>query len=365
MILRKADISNLTIYGRINENLGNLSQYADEPTTGEIISDYFLGTTMILAFFISISLNPLIFLYNYNQQGRLKITRILFILLATSDFLTNLYRPLLAGYRFLSPDVYPIIRPKTTLDTLDSILFRLLVISSLILTSFISVCRFVSVKLPFFAIPSKAVLSLYISLMTGFSLISIWVTTGFPVHKREGVFSLWCQYATTFKYEIPLTASLPFLLHNVLAGILGLTGVVCSLQTVLCLKRKEIHVISAGANGVKTPRDADNNAAGAKKELTVGSNVAALRKSSQAILVMNIGNILMIIVLLLYTYFGAAYPLIKALGAFVLPIVLSATNPLVRIAFSKDIREFIWALVQPLVARIMDKLISCFYCRKI
>ena len=194
MILRKADISNLTTYGRINENLGNLSHYADAPTAGEIISDYLLGITMILAFFTSISLNPLTFLYNYNQQGRLKITRILFILLATTDFLTDLYRPLLAGYRFLSPNIYPIIRPKTTVDTLDSILFRLLVFSSLILTSFISVCRFISVKLPFFTIPSKAVLSLYISLIAGFSLISIWVTTGFPIPKTEGVFSLWCQY---------------------------------------------------------------------------------------------------------------------------------------------------------------------------
>ena len=190
---------------------------------------------------------------------------------------------------------------------------------------------------------------------------------------------------------MPLTASLPFLLHNILAGIIGITGVVCSMQTVLCLKRKEIHVICAGragstgvetsrnadndaveanngvetsrnadndaaeANkGVETSRNADNDAAEANKGVEVGSNAAALRKSSQAILVMNIGNIVMIIVLMLYTYFGADYPLIKSLGAFVLPIILSATNPLVRIAFSKDIREFIWALVEPLVARIKD-----------
>ena len=68
MILRQADTRNLTSHGNITANLEPLEQFTDEPTFGEIFSDYFLGTAMFLAFLTSTLLNPLTFLFNYKQS---------------------------------------------------------------------------------------------------------------------------------------------------------------------------------------------------------------------------------------------------------------------------------------------------------
>ena len=316
MILRRSNVSNLPDYGKILENLGNLTEYADEPTRGEIFSDYFLGITMILSFFASTMLNPLAFLFSYRQQGRLRTTRLLFMLLAISDFLTNIYRPLQIGYRFLSATEYPLIRDKTLGDVLESIFFRLLMFSSLILTSFISICRFINVQFPFFNISTRGVMSAYITLMIAALSAYTWFVAGFPLPKNDGIFSLYCQMATAYTYEEPLDKTVTFIIHNIFTSILGMMGVVSSILTVVCLMSKKGDIGSEESDKL-------------------------LRKSSQAVLFMNLGNVVMIANHLVYTRKGSQIPLVNVLGAFAMAIILSAFNPLVRICLSKEIREFI------------------------
>ena len=316
MILRRSNVSNIPDYGNIIKALGNLTEYADEPTPGDIFSDYFLGITMILSFFASTLLNPLTFFFNYRQQVRLKTTRILFMLLAISDFLTNIYRPLQIGYRFLSSTEYPLIRDKTLSDVLESISFRLLMFSSLILTSFISICRFINVQFPFFNISTRGVIFSYITLMTAALSCYTWLVAGFPLPKNEGIFALYCQMATAYKYHSPLDQSVTFIIHNVFTSILGIMGVVSSILTVVCLMSKK---------GDTGSEESDK----------------LLRKSSQAVLYMNLGNVVMIANHLVYTSKGSQIPLINVLGAFAMAIILSAFNPLVRICLSKEIQDFV------------------------
>ena len=317
MILRQADTRNLTSYGNISANIGELRQYSDEPTVGEIFSDYFLGTAMFLAFFLSTLLNPITFFFNYKQEGRLKVIKILFMLLSVSDFLTNIYRPLPIGYRFISSDLYPIIRDKTVGESVESIYFRLIMFSSLVLTSFISICRFISVKFPFFNISTRVVISFYISLMAGAFFIYMWLVVGFPIPREAGVYALYCQMATVFTFEVALSNRPEFVTHNIVNCILGLTGLTTSLLTVRCLVKKK-------------------GQTGNEKSDTM------LKKSSQAVMIMNLGNVIMIITQVCYTCFGYSIPLVNVLGAFGLAIFLSAFNPLVRICLSKEIQEFIF-----------------------
>ena len=316
MILRQADIRNLTSNGYGSEKHGPLEQYADEPTVGEIFSDYFLGTVMFLSFTISTVLNPLTFLFNYKQEGRLKVIKILFMLLSLSDFLTNIYRPLIIGYRFVSPDVYPFIREKTIGESVESIYFRLVTFSSLVLTSFISICRFISVKFPFFNISTRAVISIYLGLiMAGAVFIHSWLVTGFPIPSESGVYALYAQMASVYTLEVALADTPAFLTHNIVNCLLGMAGLTTSLLTVRCLIKK------TGQTGNE-------------------NSVTKLKKSSQAVLIMNFGNVIMITIQVCFTCFGTTVPLITVLGAFGFAIFLSAFNPLVRICLSKEMQDF-------------------------
>ena len=93
MILRRANISfDEQAVERLAERIPNIRDFGNEPSDADSAGDYLLGITMILAFLISTALNPFTFLFNYHQDGRLKTTRVLFMLLAISDFLTNIYR---------------------------------------------------------------------------------------------------------------------------------------------------------------------------------------------------------------------------------------------------------------------------------
>lgn len=313
MILRKANISIIDGDLNITELVGlipNFMDFGDEPSDADCAGDYFLGITMILAFLISTVLNPLTFLFNYHQDGRLKTTRVLFMLLAISDFLTNIYRPLQIGYRFLSPEVYPLVRTSTVAEQVETIIFKFIVFSSLILTTFISICRFINVKFPFYKLSGKVVMMIITVSIVGVMLIYYLATVGIP-GKSTSYFFLQLQCAAVIG-----DAVLIFTILIVITCMLGAAGVLSSLLTVNCLMKKK------GRTG--------------NEESTV-----TLRKSSQAVLIMNIGNAVMIAIRVTYSCYRFQAPFITVLGAFGMSIFLSALNPLIRICLCQQIRDFV------------------------
>jgi hypothetical protein len=66
-----------------------------------------------------------------------------------------------------------------------------------------------------------------------------------------------------------------------------------------------------------------------------------LRKSSQAILIMNFGNAVMIVIQVVFTFSGPRLPFINVLGAFGMAIQLSALNLLIRLCLSQEMKGFI------------------------
>ena len=322
MILRKANLSNLKVIDNeiIEKFIPNWEEFKDDPSAARIAADYFLGVVMILAFVTSTSLNPLTLLFNYRQGGRLKAVRILFILLSTCDFLTNIYRPLQIGYRFLSPHLYPLIRPGTLTEQVESFIFRVVVFSSLVLTTSISVCRLVNVKFPFYKVSCKAVL-VFCSCSFLAALLIYWkAMIGLPRPKKT-YYLLHRQAPYAHNTEQQMRHFVPFVFFSALLCFLGAVGVTSSLVTVICLMNRKGRVEN--------------------EESTI-----ALRKSSQAILIMNIGNALMIPVQVAYTYYSAHVPLISVLGAFAMAIILSALNPLIRICLSQEMKSFILKLLR-------------------
>ena len=272
---------------------------------------------MILAFLISTLLNPLTFLFNFRQTGRLKISRILFMLLSISDFLTNIYRPLKIGYRSLSPTVYPFVSEATLIQQIESHFFMIVKYSSLILTAIISFLRFINVKYPFYTVPCKIGAGVCCFCLVEGVIMSFNVTSGMQQPKPPKFF-LFCQVVLT---RLPLNKYKPFMAHNTFVCLVATAGVICSLLTVVTLMKKKEHV---------TNQDSSDT----------------LRKSSVVILVMNVGNVIMLAVQITYMYYGVMVPMVTVLGSFGLTILLSALNPLIRICSSAEIKDFIVKLVR-------------------
>ena len=272
---------------------------------------------MILAFLTLTLLNPLTFLFNFRQTGRLKISRILFMLLSISDFLTNIYRPLKIGYRSLSPTVYPFVSEATLIQQIESHFFMIVKYSSLILTAIISFLRFINVKYPFYTVPIKIVAGVCCFCLVEGVIVSFNVTSGMQ-QPNPPKFFLLCQVVLT---RLPLNKYEPFMAHNTFVCLVATAGVICSLLTVITLMKKKEHV---------TNQDSSDT----------------LRWSSVVILVMNVGNVIMLAVQITYMYYGVVVPMVTVLGSFGLTILLSALNPLIRICSSTEIKDFIVKLVR-------------------
>ena len=314
MILRRANITfDEQAVERLAERIPNIRDFGNEPSDADSAGDYLLGITMILAFLISTALNPFTFLFNYHQDGRLKTTRVLFMLLAISDFLTNIYRPLQIGYRFLSPEVYPFVRASTVAEQVETIIFRSILFSSQVLTMLISICRFINVKFPFYKLSGKVVMMVITVSILGCMLIYFSFTVGIP-GKSTSYFFLFSQGAAVLGK--PSKAYLIFTIQNAFVCILGAAGVLSSLLTVHCLMNKKGRT--------------------SNEESTV-----TLRKSSQAVLIMNIGNAVMNAIQVAYSCYAFQSPFIAVLGAFGMAIILSALNPLIRICLCQRIRNFV------------------------
>jgi hypothetical protein len=153
------------------------------------------------------------------------------------------------------------------------------------------------------------------------------VTFGLSEQKLSHYFLL-CQMASI--QDKPLNKFTPFQIHNALICSLGTAGMSSSLLTVACLMNKK----------GRTKNE--------ESEVT-------LRKSSQAILIMNFGNAVMIVIQVVYSIYGSGFPFINVLGAFGMAILLSALNPLIRIFLSQEIKGFLLKLVKGIFSIIIDK----------
>ena len=146
----KSLILSMAIFGYYNASSPK-SVWIHEQTPLDILSNYIFAAFLILTFFFSSLLNPLSFLYHYNQRST--FPTILFQLLAISDFLTNIYRPIDVTYQLLKPGISHLHSENTRILfyplTLTSILLRN---TSSMIVAVLSLSRYIAVKNPFYKI---------------------------------------------------------------------------------------------------------------------------------------------------------------------------------------------------------------------
>jgi hypothetical protein len=75
-----------------------------------------------------------------------------------------------------------------------------------------------------------------------------------------------------------------------------------------------------------------------KKNVDTNETLQKRLKSAYAVVVMNMGNVITSIIIILYQHYQAQMPVINFLGACGCFIVLSALNPMIRIYFSSEMR---------------------------
>jgi hypothetical protein len=85
-------------------------------TVAEQLTNYLFGILMIISFLLSTLLNPVVFYYNFHQITKRRLIRHLFMMLAVSDFITNIYSPLRISQSLLSNEVLPAVRNGTQVE---------------------------------------------------------------------------------------------------------------------------------------------------------------------------------------------------------------------------------------------------------
>ena len=113
------------IFGKVNTSTvpeeykiyySHLMTHDNSITLLEQLTNYFFGIMMILSFLLSTVLNPVVFYFNYHQRTKNKLIRLLFMALAISDFLTNIYSPITVAKSLLSDEVLPAVRNATQFE---------------------------------------------------------------------------------------------------------------------------------------------------------------------------------------------------------------------------------------------------------
>ena len=295
-------------YTRIFENIDGsyeLKEYYRDIQTSGVLLDYTFALILILSSVASTCLNPVAFYFNYQQDAKLKLCKYLFMMLAVSDFLNNLWYPLHVAWNLVTSEVLPMARDATIVETVLG-LFQpgFLGYTSFVITVYISVCRCMSIKFPFYRLPKNPVLGSLAVVEILLLLGHCFLVFGLDLKGNPQRF-LYCQGAYGIADEdynsfVP-AVKIPIQLF------LGLTGIIASGVTAYTLNNQD--------SVVRT-----------------NQSTSTMKRSAQALVFMNVGNMVSVVFLVLYAIWQANVPITNFLGACGIFIVLSAFNPIIRSA---------------------------------
>ena len=146
----------MAIFGKTEEFiLNNITIIAGHDTTpSDHIVNMILGITLVFCWIISTTLNPLVFLYNYNQKRT--VAQKLFLILAVSDFLTNIGGCLVVAIELLQEEVLLAAHLPDTLTLLRTLVIKPLSYLTFVVTSLLCITRYIQISWPFYVIRTKA-----------------------------------------------------------------------------------------------------------------------------------------------------------------------------------------------------------------
>ena len=287
------------------------------------LSDKFLnygyGAALPFCFLVSTALNPIVVLHNARRNQN--VSTLLFQLLAVSDFITNIYQPIFMAYLLLMKAISVEEEP-TPLHYISTILMAWVKQGSGMLTTLLSITRYIKIKSPFCIVNRKFIL-LYIAMNfiyfdVGFPVILLTSDecyidrrVGYVWHDMKKMLDLWACILLA-----------PFAIHSLVA-------IVTSILTVYCLRnRSEL----SGTNCNKSMR--------------------YQRKSCLTILILNAGNMMLFLCCVTYLFlkylgkendvaWSNVYDLILFNLFGFIPIFLSALNPLIITLRSTSMKQLI------------------------
>ena len=317
------------IFGKVYLDLTKLSVHyqgiyknfvdvlTDETTWGESFANYIFGIIMIASFIISSLANPFLFWFKWQEKKKWTLSKILFLMLALSDFLTNLFKPIQIAKNLLTPEILPIVRNGTLYEAVESVLFRTVSITSILLAASIATCRFISVRSPFTRLSAKFLLAVLVPIEILMIALYIETIVGFDGEDREKngkmLWFLYCQLILSREYMYMGYGSPWFYVKASISAIPSVLGALFSGWTVvLLLRRKDV-----------------GNKESIEKKI----------KSAYAVVAMNFGTTIAVVVYIFYQVYQLRSPVINFLGACGNSIILSAFNPLVRIHFSSEMKN--------------------------
>ena len=226
--------------------------------------------------------------------------------------MTNLFFPILLLRYMLHPRLFPIVTEGSLLQYLLSTYFQITFTVSLVSSSGLAICRFISIKFPFYILRKKIVLA-GLAIATTVRIILALLYTS-RIFKKDPII-LWFRYCIKAVYfsELSQFQTVIMKLKMSITALIAVTGFIASILTVLSLK-------------TYTP------AADTSKE--------KLKKSAIIIVCMNICNVLVIICYMFSIIYVAQYRYIFFLGNVGSGIIAAAFNPTLRVVASKDIWKY-------------------------
>jgi hypothetical protein len=303
------------------------------------VVDYMGGTFLIVFFLLSTYLNPIVF-YHYWQLSS-SIPNILYRFLSSSDFVTNLLRPIIMAVAHFSSAKYSSVTPDSNgFSNIVTVTLRMSATMSFAAVALLSLTRAMKIQWPFYHI-KKRLIFIWLGVIFLFELVIVlWSFSGDKriikrficigasvslrnVSSEDGIVSL--QPGTLSQLSV-----VPMHLH---AGIAAIVTIWAFVALTLTIKRS------------KVAKNCDPNS---NQQKTTVRYILKKFKGCGAIIIMNLTSLIMSIFLLIHTvkrikselgsrridFCHSAYAVNMAL-----PTLIAATNPVILMRFNKPLRD--------------------------
>ena len=291
-------------------------------TRTDVYLNYIWGVLILVPFIISTLLNPVVFIFKYNQPR--SVPSLLYMILSASDFLTNLCQPIILSYEFLRPGLDGYISGCSTTRLLRTFNLRLFSELASTTTACLAIMRFIAIQFPFYR-PRKRLVCGAIVAWTLIICVLPWM-----------IFILWVSYnqGNNDNFALWWRPSQSLVIGEKEKRMLKSEFLRCMITTIIALVASGLTVIAMLWNK-NTPNARSRN----QGCITIVVMNAAL--------IMTMVLYIIIAVPLLYKPYYI-YTLLpdtsNFLALFVLfnrQVFLSAFNPLIIVLFSSQIKEFI------------------------
>ena len=278
---------------------------------GTTSPDIILAVILSICCGISTLLNPLVL--RYNLQKKLSVPVVLFILLASLDFLTGLIVASRAIHVIVSPEMDCKDNPDVPIRVYSFVCWFLVTIPTIVV-AVMAICRFIQIRFPFRVLEIR-----YLILFSCFIGLYNFVLNGLMCFTNQSEYN---------EKLLIMYNSFGFRFANFSITLVALPGIICQLTSIVT----SILTVCYLYQRCKNPISEQSSRNG--------------RRSSVKILVMNLSNIIsQCIVLAVFSTITndskEGYRRIPRVFAFVvMPPLVSCINPVLFAAFTRGVIRF-------------------------